>query len=275
MAALLALTAAAFFGASDFMGGWGSRQHDPKAIAFGAQVGGFTLSLVLLGFIGGEWSTAAAIYGLSGGAAGAIGLLLMFEAFAIGRFQLVSPLVGVTSGVVPVVAGIGLGDRPGVIALIGMVLVAPAVWLLSGGTLKIPKVDDPKPLILALASGLGFGMFFVLLAQSPDNAGAVPLVFTKLGGVTTMAVVAQAAGVDLAKAVRIPIALGSGAIDMGANAFFLWATREGDLSVVGALVALFPAPNAAFAWVFLKERLSHWQWIGFAFALVAAALLGA
>jgi uncharacterized membrane protein len=118
-------------------------------------------------------------------------------------------------------------------------------------------------------------MFFVFIAQSPDDAGAVPLVFTKLGGVSTMAVVAKSAGVSLTKAARIPIALGSGAIDMTANAFFLWATREGDLSVVGALVALFPAPNAAFAWVFLKERLTHGQWTGFGFALVAAALLGA
>jgi uncharacterized membrane protein len=275
MAALLALTAAACFGASDFMGGWGSREHDPKAIAFGAQIGGFILSLVLLAVVGGEWSVSTAVFGVLGGIAGAAGLLLMFQAFAIGQFQLVSPLVGVTSGVVPVVAGIVLGDRPESLAVAGMVLVAPAVWLLSGGTLTIPKVDDPKPLSLALASGLGFGLFFVLLAQTPDGAGAVPLVFTKLGGVATMAIVAKSAGINLAKAVAIPIALGSGLIDMGANAFFLWATREGDLSVVGALVALFPAPNAAFAWVFLKERLTSWQWIGFGFALGAAALLGA
>ena len=275
MAVLLALSSAAFFGAADFMGGLGSRSHDAKSIAFGAQVGGLIMSLVLLAIIGGELSFATITYSTAGGVAGGLGLLLMFQAFAIGQFQLVSPLVGVTSGVVPVVVGVALGDRPELLAIAGMALVAPAVWLLSGGTLKLPDVSNSRPLVLALASGLGFGTFFSLLAQSPDGAGAWPLVFTKVGGVMTIAIVARAAGASLPGAVKIPIAIGSGILDMGANGFFLWASREGDLSVVGALTALFPAPNAAFAWIFLKERLAHSQWVGFGFALTAAALLGA
>lgn len=273
MPALLALTSAAFFGASDFLGGFGSRQHDAKAIAFGAQVGGLGVSLVLLLIVGGQWSVSAAFFGALGGVFGAFGLLFMFQAFAVGQFQLVSPLVGVTSGLVPVVAGIALGDTPGVLAVAGMALVAPAVWLLSGGTLTLPTIDDPRPLVMAMVSGLGFGLFFTLLAQSPDNAGAVPLLFTKLAGVGVIGLLAQRSGIDLVDAVRRPIALGSGVLDMGANGFFLWATIEGDLSVVGALVALFPAPNAGFAWVFLHERLSSLQWFGFGLALGAAVLL--
>jgi uncharacterized membrane protein len=275
MAALLALTSAAFFGASDFMGGYGSRSYDAKSIAFGAQVGGMVMSLILLAVIGGDLNVSTVLYSSLGGMAGALGLLMMFQAFAIGQFQLVSPLVGVTSGVVPVVAGIGLGERPELLAIVGMTLVAPAVWLLSGGTFKLPKVADPKPLLLAVASGLGFGLFFTLIAQTPDGAGAWPLVFTKLGGVALIGIVARAAGQNLGKSVVVPIAIGSGILDMCANGFFLWATKEGDLSIVGALAALFPAPNAALAWVFLKERLTNWQWFGFGFALAAAALLGA
>lgn len=275
MAALLALASAAVFGASDFMGGLGSRSHDAKAIAFGAQVGGFVLSFVLLGIIGGDLTTATVFYSTLGGMAGALALLLMFQAFAIGQFQLVSPLVGVTSGVVPVVAGIGLGERPELLAIIGMALVVPAVWLLSGGTLEIPKVSDPRPLVLALASGLGFGLFFTLIAQAPDGAGAWPLVFTKIGGVSLIGLMAARSGINLVGAIKLPIALGAGMLDMCANGFFLWASREGDLSVVGALTALFPASNAVFAWFFLKERLTKAQTAGFAFALCAAALLGA
>ncbi len=275
MAVLLALCSAAFFGASDFMGGFGSREHDAKSVAFGAQVGGFLLSLVLLAIIGGELSLKTIGFATAGGVAGGLGLLLMFQAFSIGQFQLVSPLVGVTSGVVPVVAGIALGERPELVAIFGMALVIPAVWLLSGGTLKLPDITDSRPLVLALASGLGFGLFFTLLAQTPDDAGAWPLVFTKVGGVMTIAIMVRSAGLSLTGAIAIPIAIASGMLDMAANGFFLWASREGDLSVVGALTALFPAPNAAFAWVFLKERLSNSQWLGFGFALGAAVLLGA
>jgi drug/metabolite transporter (DMT)-like permease len=54
---------------------------------------------------------------------------------------------------------------------------------------------------------------------------------------------------------------------------FLWSTLDGDLTIVGALVSLFPASTVLLAVLFLGERLDRKQVGGLALAISAAALL--
>ena len=69
------------------------------------------------------------------------------------------------------------------------------------------------------------------------------------------------------------VAIVAGALDMTANGLFLWSTLDGDLTIVGALVSLFPATTVLLAVVFLGERLDRKQLSGLALAITAAALL--
>jgi len=53
----------------------------------------------------------------------------------------------------------------------------------------------------------------------------------------------------------------------------LVALRLGDLSIVSALTALYPAGTILLAAVVLRERIAVVQWVGLALALVAGGML--
>jgi drug/metabolite transporter (DMT)-like permease len=69
------------------------------------------------------------------------------------------------------------------------------------------------------------------------------------------------------------LALGCGVLDAVANALILTALRTGDLSVVSALTALYPAGTILLAALLLRERVAGVQWLGLALALTAGGML--
>jgi drug/metabolite transporter (DMT)-like permease len=60
---------------------------------------------------------------------------------------------------------------------------------------------------------------------------------------------------------------------VGANVAALVALRSGDLAVVSALTALYPAGTILLAALVLRERVAGVQWIGLVLALVAGGML--
>jgi drug/metabolite transporter (DMT)-like permease len=275
VAALLALASAGIFGGADFLGGYASRSAPARSVVLLAYLVGGVAALLALAVLGGTWSAGAVVYGAAAGVAGMAGLVLMFRGFARGRFQLVSPAAAVMSGVVPVAWGLIAGEQPRPATLVGLLLAPLGIWLLAGGRARLPAPTDLDSLAHGLAAGVGFGVFFVCLAQTPDDAGMVPLVTARASSITGALIVgALAAGPMLPQAGRLA-ALASGCLDVFANGLFLAASRAGDLIVVGALVALFPASNAVLARIVLKERLRARQRLGFVLALAAAVALAA
>jgi drug/metabolite transporter (DMT)-like permease len=71
----------------------------------------------------------------------------------------------------------------------------------------------------------------------------------------------------------VTAAVGAGALDAAANAFYVLALSEGLLSIVAVLTALYPAGTVVLARYVLCERMSRTQQAGLAFAGVAASLI--
>lgn len=69
------------------------------------------------------------------------------------------------------------------------------------------------------------------------------------------------------------LAIACGILDAAANAVMLVALREGDLAIVSALTALYPAGTILLAAIVLRERVAGVQWLGLALALVAGGML--
>lgn len=69
------------------------------------------------------------------------------------------------------------------------------------------------------------------------------------------------------------LAVACGIVDAAANALMLLALRIGDLSIVSALTALYPAGTILLAAIVLRERVAAVQWTGLALALVAGGML--
>jgi uncharacterized membrane protein len=62
-------------------------------------------------------------------------------------------------------------------------------------------------------------------------------------------------------------------VDAGANCLLIAALRMGDLSIVSALTALYPAGTILLAAIVLRERVAPVQWTGLTLALIAGGML--
>jgi drug/metabolite transporter (DMT)-like permease len=276
----LALAAALTYGAGDFLGGIATqRSGSSLGVVAMSSVIGVALLLVLVWVFPSEPTGADLAWGAAGGVSGGIGVMLFYRALATGVMSVVAPVAAVTGAVVPVVAGLLLGERPGGLALIGVALAIVAVALLSreaAGVREQVSGDRGRAFVLALGAGLGFGGFFVLLDRTGQDAGLWPLVASRSVTfvVAIVAAVATRHAMLPARNARV-MTVGTGLLDMSANALFLVANRSGLLALVAVVTSLYPASTIALAQIFLGERLAGHQILGLGLAAGAVVLIAA
>jgi uncharacterized membrane protein len=291
VAYVLALLSAAFYGAADFLGGLASRGMATVTVVIVSQASG----LLVLGFLLPLLSDALPSprdlsWGLAAGVSGSTGVALLYRALAIGTMAIVAPTTAVCAVIIPVAAGILLGERPEAqtIAGIGVAIVAIVLVSQQGPVSGVsaahrPRFGLPPGLGLALASGVAIGVFFLTLAQTGEEAGLWPLVSAR--AVSLLMFGAFAIGRGLAgrgewdageRALprrALSIALIGGVLDMLANALYVLAVRQGPLTAVVTLSSLYPASTVVLARVVLHEELRVVQGAGIAAALAAVALI--
>lgn len=191
------------------------------------------------------------------------------------------------------------------VALVAVVLVG----FIPGGKVVRPKV---RGILMAIGAGLAIGAFLIVIDQSSAESGLVPLVVTRgmnllitaviIGTMVLVAVrrgrtaesVLDASGwamgatvtghADLEHAVVVNtpltmtrarawwLAILCGVLDAAANGVALLALRLGDLSIVAALTALYPAGTILLAALVLRERVAGVQWAGLGLALLAGGM---
>ena len=101
-----------------------------------------------------------------------------------------------------------------------------------------------------------------------------PLVAARAASVTLFGVIALVSARPWRMAAAVTrIAIAAGAIDIGANALYLLATRYGPLSIAVTLSSLYPASTVILARIVLGEHLNGWQVIGVACAVLAVAFI--
>ena len=280
MAYLLALSAAALYGTADFLGGLAARRANTLAVVVTSQGCGLTLLLLSLPLL--PEATPAArdlVWGGAAGLIGGVGLALLYRALAVGRMAVVAPTTAVCAVLIAVAADVLRGERLGSLTMLGVALAIVAIVLVSqqraaAGAVSVPSGALPPGVGLALVSGVAIGLFFVALAETDAGAGMWPLVAARAASVTLFGVIALVSGRPLRLAAPVArIALVGGAVDVGATALYLLASRYGPLSVVVTLLSLYPASTVILARVVLGERLNGWQVIGVACAALAVTLI--
>src|SRR5215831_2175618 len=129
---LLGLAAALLYGASDFGGGLLSRRFGPLRVTVIGATAAATLAWDVLIMSGGPGPTVRAVaWGLASGLAGGIGTLVLYRGLARGQMSVVGPMSAVGAAVVPVAAGVALGERPGLVAIAGVLVSLPAIVLVA------------------------------------------------------------------------------------------------------------------------------------------------
>ena len=95
----------------------------------------YPIALVLLGalaaIVGGEVNQGAVFWGALCGVSQAFGVWWFYAALGTGPISVVSPLTAILVAGIPVGVGLALGERPGAIAAVGVVLALVAVVLVS------------------------------------------------------------------------------------------------------------------------------------------------
>ncbi|MDX9959677.1 MAG: EamA family transporter [Spirochaetia bacterium] len=272
-----AIVSALFYGLGDFSGGYAASKSRILSVLVVSQVFGLATAAIALTTMGpGLPGGADLIWGLVGGLAGALGIVTLYRGIATGVVAIVSPTAALLSSILPLGVGLLLGDRPGILAIVGIVLCVPAVLLLSSGPADTgaDKARVRSSLYHGIVAGLGFGLFYVALSRPGVNSGFWPLVAARTASIAValFILLARREPLVLNKGSRMPAVL-AGILDMVANIFFVLASSAGMLSIVAIVVSLYPAPTVLMARVVFKERITPVRWVGLGLSLAGLALI--
>ena len=276
MVIIWALGAALMYGVADYFGGRASKVSKAAAVTFLGQSTALVLIAALIIF--GDtpvMSTNDWLWSGFAGAGGAIALVAFYQSMSLGSMTVVAPISAIVGMCSPVVVGLLQGERPAPVAYLGMLLAVVAVALVGD---VLDHHDLPTPLraiVYAVISGLGFGVIFVCLAQTSQDAGLWPLLGQRLVSVPTVAIVGLL-GVGRLKVDRRVIALAmlSGVLDTTANGLYLLAIHGGLLSLVGVITALYPVSTVGLAITLDQEKLHKSQMVGLVLAAASLAMVG-
>ena len=172
------------WGAGDFCGGVATKATQVYRVIISSQLVSLIL-LVILAVVTQEallpfdqWLLAGAA-----GIIGAIGMIALYRALAIGQMGVAAPVSAVVAAGVPVIVGSFIEGPPSTAQLIGFGLAFVAVWFISRtGSSAIQWRDLGLPII----AGLGFGTFYVLIGTVGQTAVWWPLVGARLGSLTAL-----------------------------------------------------------------------------------------
>lgn len=208
-------------------------EHETLAPIGYVGLGVAVVAVVLVGFIPGERSARPSTRGL---------VMAVGAGLCIGGFFIVIDRTSHDSGLIPLIA-----NRTTITLITAAVIGALA--------------------ILAMRQGKDAAS---ILRVSGAVLGATP------SGHADLEHAAAAASPAVVGARRTPawwLAIACGVLDAIANIAVLLALRSGDLSIVSALTATYPAGTILLAALVLHERIAAVQLVGLALALAAGILL--
>ena len=279
MALVLGLASALVYGAGDFLGALATRRSGAYAVVVWSQFAGLVVLAAAVVVTGEALPPASDLgWGAAGGIGGGTGVVLLYRGLARGRMSVVAPATGVVAAVIPVMIGLLLGERPPMLALVGVVLALAAIGLVSSAPHEATPGGAvarglPPGLLDGIGAGLGFALFFTCLAQTSGEADLWPLLAARVSiGVAALAGVVSRSSLRPAVG-TITLIVVCGVLDMTANLLYILSTRHGMLSIVAVLVSLYPASTVLLARVVLRERLTGLQLVGLLAAGAGVALI--
>ncbi|MFE9630798.1 EamA family transporter [Streptomyces sp. NPDC006463] len=287
MTALFALATAVLWGLADFGGGLVTRRIPALTVVVVSQV----VAVVVLGAVvlgTGAWREAGPQlwFAVGAGLVGPVAMLSFYKALALGPMGVVSPL-GSLGVVVPVAAGLILGERPGLGQFAGIAVAVVGIVLAGGPELRGAPVQR-QAVVLTLVAAFGFGAVMTLIAQASTTVTGLFLALF-VQRVTNVAVGGGALWVQTRRGTpALPAGTGPrilwgllpalafvGLADVAANGTYSVAAQNGPVTMAAVLSSLYPVITALAAFAVLKERLRPVQAAGAGLALAGTVLLAA
>jgi drug/metabolite transporter (DMT)-like permease len=292
MVVLLGLAAAVLYGSGDFLGGMATRRAHVLTVLTLVETAAVIVAVVTAVLSGGPAGLPGLAWGFSAGVIGGLGLIIFYVGLAAGPMSVVAPVSGLVATVLPVAVALAEGERPGAGVYAGALLCLVAIVLASsasgtgdpGDPGHTGRAHPPRRLGRAIAygtaSGVSFGLFFLLIRNAGQSGEVWPVAAGRIG---ELAIVLAAAAVlrpgllrGIGGGIRggIPLAAASaGVIDVVANLCYVAATRTGSFGLAVVLASLYPGATVLLARVVLGERLRWIQRVGLGLAAIGILLV--
>ncbi|MCY3785286.1 MAG: EamA family transporter [bacterium] len=293
MAFLLGVLVAVSIGSADFLSGIAARRIPTSVVVTYSQLWG----LVPLGiYVAAVDRTVPPAWdhllGVFAGLGLVVGICCLVRGLSVGRMSVVAPTTASLGAAVGVVYGFAVGERPGTVAVVGVVLAVSAVVLIAH-TAEHHETDSQAPpararaavasrageMLLATGAGLALGSTQIFFASSGDDAGMWPVASARL----TAGVLAGAFVLWRVRAGGRPARLTAGDVRLVAayalldtlgTCLLVEAFRLGLVSLVAPVAALFPAMTVLWARLILHDRMNRGQVAGFGVAAAGLVLIG-
>jgi drug/metabolite transporter (DMT)-like permease len=285
--ALLALAAAVLWGGGDFSGGMGVK-HAGGTMGAALRVIVLSHAVSLGVLLAAAWwrgdpfpHGATLVWGLVAGMTAGIALACFYVALSRGAMGASAALSGLLAAAIPAAVSASAEGSPGLLRLVGFVVAGMAIWLIAAGPNPEAKPADKGTVWLAVAGGVGFGVYFVAL-KFAGSAGVIwPLATARIGSLAVcslllaaMSVKTKADGEKIRLTRTVVIwAMGAVLLDTTGNLLFISATRAGRLDVAAVLASLYPASTILLAAWTLHERPTRRQGLGMAVAAAAVVMI--
>jgi drug/metabolite transporter (DMT)-like permease len=277
LAVALGFTAALCWGLADFLGGLRTRRLTLATVLLVSQLTGLAVIAALVAASDLDAPSLPDVApAIAAGGFQLAGIAALYRALATGTMSVISPISASGAAVIPVVAGIAIGERPAAVQYLGMAAAFVGV-LLATRTPERRATRSRQVLGLAAISALGFGGFYVGMNAAVEDAEPFWALLTAratAGALLVAALLVLRPRLDSSPADMPSLAL-IGLLDIGANAAFTLGTDTGLLSVVAVLASLYPVATVVLARALLGEQLVPVQAAGVAVALAGVAMIAA
>jgi drug/metabolite transporter (DMT)-like permease len=260
MGSLLALASAVFYGIADVAGGLLSRRAHFARVALAGQLGGLVLALIAAPWVSSSSPGGADVaWGALSGVGTGVGMLFLYRGLARGTMSVVVPVSAVNGLALPVLAGVVfLGDRPSLLAWLGIAMTGPALWMVSRDG---PDGTGSLGLSDALIAGTGIGVQYLALAQAGDESGLWPIVAGRITAALAILPLVRTRKDALPLRV-VPWAALTGGIAALALVCYMLATQLQMVAVAVVLSSLYPVIPVLLGVTVLSERLTRAQAAG-------------
>jgi len=285
--ALLALAAAVLWGGGDFSGGMGAKHAggtmgSALRVILVSHASSFAALLLIVWLRGDRFPEGAALWwGVGAGVMGGLALMCFYVALSRGAMGASAAVSGLLAAAIPAAVSAVAEGSPGLLRVAGFVVAGAAIWLIAAGPNAEAKPASTGTIWLAVAAGVGFGVYFVALKMAGSAGVFWPMATARMGSLSTCSLVL--AGMTLssrpamtqARLTRAAVvwALSTAVMDTSGNLLFIAATRAGRLDVAAVLASLYPASTILLAAWMLHERPTRRQGLGMVVAAAAVVMI--
>jgi drug/metabolite transporter (DMT)-like permease len=272
------LAAVLAWGTSDFLGGYATRRANAFLFTMVVNIGGLLLVGTLASATHAPFPSArSAAWVLAGGISGGAALAIFYRALSSGRMGLTAPVAAVLGAAIPALVSMFTEGLPGRIPILGFLLAAIGLWLITRTEADQGKdATRPEGIGLAILAGIGFASFYLCVRQAGDASPFWIASLTRTGGliITGLIVLLIRNFRDITSA-GVRWAVVAGCIDSLGTILFVRASQAGRLDEAVVISSLYPAITVLLARVFLKEHFTRWRLVGLLTALAAVPMIAA